>query len=272
MVKQGLLMVLAVAGRIFPSDGVRILTYHSVDRSGSPISVSPERFEAQMTCLADEGYRVVSLREMLAEWSEGQGPVPGDRRVVLTFDDGYRNNYTAAFPILRRMGFTATVFLAVGYIGGDNGWERDPRIRGMRLLSWEEIREMAQGGMEFGAHTVGHVDLAAVSETEAEREIRESRERIEEGLWKSADLFCYPYGRFTPGIQEQVRRAGFSGACSIRYGIGNRPEDRYALRRVGTSRFHSMQDFRAGIRGTYGWYVSLRDYVRFPGMVNQSPR
>lgn len=262
-IKRGLSLGLVMAGRMIPVQGTPILTYHSVDRTGSAISTPPEFFEAQMAHLSRSGYRTISLSTFLQNMEGGNSRERlGEKRVVLTFDDGYRNNYTAAFPILREFGFTATFFLAVDYVGKMGRWRRDPSIEEMPLFSWDEAREMEVAGMEFGAHTLTHADLTALSVKDAEREIAASRARIEDRLGRRVDGFCYPYGRFSSLIEAMVRDLGFAGACSVRYGIRNRHRDRYCLRRIGTGHFTSLLDFEAGILGTYGAYVGLRDGLR----------
>ena len=127
-----------------------ILTYHSIDGSGSVISVTPEAFKAQMAVLADAGFRGVSLREALS-YREGHNAWP-ERSVALTFDDGYANFYEDAAPTLAEHRFTATVFVVSGHVGRLNDWAPPPPGFGARaILSRTQIVEMSEAGIEVGA-------------------------------------------------------------------------------------------------------------------------
>lgn len=259
-IKKGLSQGLIAAGKIIPSQGIPILTYHSIDSTSSVISIRQDVFKEQMKYLSDNGYTTISLRQYIDRLRRGK--IKNKKEVVLTFDDGFRNNYTFAFPILKKMGFTATFFLTSGFIGRTCQWHRDQSIKEMPLLSWDEIKEMSAADMEFGAHTMNHVDLTKASDIELEQEIDGSRKMIEDFLGKSVDLFCYPYGRYSGKIETKVKNYGFLGSCSIRYGIRNHIQDQYCLRRIGTARFSTQLDFISGVLGTYGMYAGCSDFLR----------
>ena len=121
---------------------------------------------------------------------------------------------------------------------------------------------MSKAGMEFGAHTMNHTDLTKASDVELDQEIDGSRKMIEDYLGKGVDLFCYPYGRYSGKIVAKVINLGFLGGCSIRYGIRNRIQDQYCLRRIGTARFSTQLDFISGVLGTYGMYAGFSDFLR----------
>ncbi len=258
--KEGLSRGLLITSRLLPLQGIPILTYHSIDSSGSTISTAQEVFNSHIEYLADQGYKTISMRTY---HDRLMGLLPkNEREIVLTFDDGFKNNYDVVFPLLKRFGFTATFFLTVGFIGKTCRWPMDPSIPEMSLLSWDEVREMSAGGMEFGAHTVTHVDLTEVSDVIALEEIAGSKSTMEDQLCKPVDFFCYPYGKYSERNVDMVKESGFLGGCSIRYGVRNQADDRYCLRRVGTARFSNLFDFKAGVHGSYGLYVSLRDLLR----------
>lgn len=259
--KEGLSRGLLITSRLLPSQGIPILTYHSIDSSGSTISTSQEVFKSHIEYLADQGFRTISLR---AYYDRLTGLLPdSEREIVLTFDDGFKNNYDVVFPLMKRFGFTATFFLTAGFIGKTCRWPMDTSIPEMPLLSWDEVREMSSEGMEFGAHTVSHVDLTGVSEETAMEEIVRSKSIIEEQLCKPVEFFCYPYGKYLQQHVDMVKESGFLGGCSIKYGVRNQADDRYCLRRVGTARFSNLFDFKAGVHGSYGLYVSVRDLLRW---------
>lgn len=249
-----------MVGRIIPPQGIPILTYHSVDSNGSVISVSKEIFRDQISCLADQGYKTISLKTFIESLKNGSRQ--NKREVVLTFDDGYRNNYTSVFPILKKHDFTATIFLPTGFIGKTAKWGEKSSISKMPLLSWEEIKEMSEANMDFGAHTINHIDLTSASEIRMKEEIAGSKKIIEDSLGKPVDFFCYPYGKTSPKVEAIVRNLGFSGGCSIRYGIKNTIQDQYCLKRIGTARFSTHLDFVAGVLGTYGIYAGFSDFYK----------
>jgi len=209
-----------------------ILTYHSLDASGSVISMDPAVFRDQMSFLKAEGFQTLSLTEATTLLREKE-KLPG-KGCVITFDDGYRNVYTEGFPILQALSFKATMFLITDYCGKQNNWpSHSSPVGDQELLSWGEIREMDKYGIEFGSHTLSHPDLTRVSLQDAEREIHQSKEAIQTRLGKAVNVFAYPYGRYSPGVMGLVRDA-FEGACSTRLGKVRPDSDRYLLKRLDT--------------------------------------
>jgi peptidoglycan/xylan/chitin deacetylase (PgdA/CDA1 family) len=189
-----------------------ILTYHSLDTSGSVVSVAPEDFARQMACIAESGYRGIALREAVAH-REAMGDWP-DQSVVLTFDDGFRNFYDEGMPVLERHGFTATVFIVSDYMGRRNDWEIPPAGLGSRaILKWSEAVELSANGIEIGSHTKTHPDLRRLSEAEAQQEIVGSRIEIEQRLGQRVESFAYPFGEANPFAREYVEKE-FQAACT----------------------------------------------------------
>ena len=137
---------------------VPVLTYHSIDDSGSIISTPPRIFRQQMRTIKDLGLKALSLKQ-LSHSLRAQKPIEPNS-VVLTFDDGFANFYTEAFPTLQENGLTATVFLVAGHCGGYNDWTGNPpKLPRSKVLSWEQIREISDAGIDFGSHTLSHPDL-----------------------------------------------------------------------------------------------------------------
>ncbi|MGE0126733.1 MAG: polysaccharide deacetylase family protein [Blastocatellales bacterium] len=193
-------------------NSLAVLTYHSLDTSGSVVSVAPQAFADQMSALAEAGFRGVSLREALSH-REARGAWP-ERSVALTFDDGFANFYDEAAPALAQHGFAATVFVISGYVGKRNDWEPPPAGLGLReMLSWRQISEMSAAGIEIGAHTRNHKDLRQLSTAEAQEEIGGSRAEIEDCLGQPVESFAYPFGHVSPASLEIVRRE-FRAACT----------------------------------------------------------
>src|SRR5215813_3935429 len=207
-------------------NSLAVLTYHSLDTSGSVVSVTPDAFEAQISALAESGFRGVSLRDALV-YREAHNAWP-ERSVALTFDDGYANFYEVAAPALAARGFSATVFVVSGHVGGRNDWDPPPAGLGSRpMLSWSQLSELSSAGIEIGAHTRRHKDLRRLSTPEARDEIGGSRAEIEVRLGRTVESFAYPFGCVSPDALEIVRRE-FRAACTT------------ALRRAGREPLHEL--------------------------------
>jgi peptidoglycan/xylan/chitin deacetylase (PgdA/CDA1 family) len=212
--------------------------YHSVDGSGSVVSVSAAQFERHMEGLARSGFRTLSLGDAARSLSSG-GSLP-ERAVVITFDDGYRNVYTHAFPVLARHGFTATVFLVSDFVDRP-GLHAPPELHAPRLpfLTSSEIHEMLRHGIEMGAHTVSHADLSAVPLDDAVREVVDSKQRLEDLVGRAITTFAYPFGRYTPDVRDAVSRS-FDCAVSTRLGFARPASDPFALERLDAYYLRSL--------------------------------
>ncbi|MEV5574993.1 polysaccharide deacetylase family protein [Spirillospora sp. NPDC052269] len=201
-----------------------VLMYHSVDyylEDPHLITVTPSRFERQMRWLKAGRLRGVSMSELLAARAAGR-----HRRMVgLTFDDGYADFVRNVVPVLRELGFTATVFMVSGEIGGRNSWDDGPR---KRLMDAEQLRAVARAGMEVASHGVRHLSLPDVGDDDLVSELRESRAQLSELVQRPVSGFAYPYGNVTPREARAVRKAGYDYACAI-WETG---ADRHALART----------------------------------------
>lgn len=186
---------------IHPRYSVPMLTYHSIDYGKGLLSVSPENFEKQMRYLKEKGFNVISLNELVGGMKNRKKFT--HNAVVLTFDDGYENNFTYAYPILKKYGFPATIFLITNNIGVNAAF-----------LTWDEVKEMSKNKISFGGHTKNHVYLPSiVKEDILWNEISGCKKAIEDHVEIPADYFCYPLGGFTEKAEIFVRRAGYKGAC-----------------------------------------------------------
>ncbi|MFJ8657864.1 polysaccharide deacetylase family protein [Streptomyces sp. NPDC093795] len=189
-----------------------VAMYHSItDTAEDPyrVTVSPVRFARQLHWLSDRGLRGVSVRELLAAAAEGRAK----GLVGLTFDDGYADFLDSALPLLRRHGFTASVYVLPGRLGGENGWDTAGPRRS--LLTEEAILRIAEAGMEIGSHGLTHVDLTMADDAALAAETRRSRELLEEMTGATVDGFCYPYGHVDARAIRAVRAAGYRHACAI---------------------------------------------------------
>ncbi|MFH1359937.1 MAG: polysaccharide deacetylase family protein [Candidatus Omnitrophota bacterium] len=221
-----LALILAVAGAFFwLSDKytVPIIMYHSINYVDTPVPniTSPERFAWHMEFLKTHGYRVISLQELI-DAIETKNPL-SRKSVVITFDDGYRDNYTHAFKVLKKYNFPATIFVAVDQIGDDD------------KLTWEQILEMEKNGIDIGSHTLDQTYLPSVSLAEQERQIKLSKEILEKKLGHLVCCFAYPSGGFTETIKKIVQKSGYRGACATNRGYDHLNKDVYELNRVRLS-------------------------------------
>ena len=243
------------------SESLPVLTFHSIDDRASVISFSRDVFRLGMAKLAANGFRTIDLMAAVGIVRSG-APFP-DRSIVITFDDGYRNTFDEAFPILRRYGMTATVFVTVGGASGD-GRGRMPSLNGREMLSREEMREMhASGLIRFGAHTLTHRDLTRASAEDVETEMRDSKARLDEilGAHATVTAFAYPFGRY----DEQARSiAGrhFECACSDRLGLLTAQSDVLALERVDAYYLRTERLFDRLLHESFPRYVWARSVAR----------
>ncbi len=224
-----------------------ILMYHYIrevdpeaDPLGFRLSVRPERFAEQLAWLREHGYVGLRMREVAACLRSNNCP---RRAVALTFDDGYADNVTAALPLLRRYGFPATFYIVTGFVGREG------------YMDWADLALLRDSGMELGAHTVSHVDLAALDLEAARYEIHASREALEERLGIEVFSFSYPAGSYTPAVARLIREAGFTSAVTATPGDRLERLDALPRRRVlgGETlegyRWYFVPPARLGFRG-----------------------
>jgi len=190
---------------------IPILAFHKVDPEWdwSVTRIPPSRFRSVLNHLVSLGKRVVPLETVCGSVR----PLDHDS-VALTFDDGYECMYRHAFPILGSMGITAAVFLVTGFMGRTNSW--DIRLAGnaTRHLSWAQVREMGDAGLEIGSHTVAHSDLTRIKPKDAFYEIDASKKAIEDRIGRPVRFFAFPFGRYNDRILDFCRSAGYAGACA----------------------------------------------------------
>ena len=197
-----------------------ILNYHKVGAfKGDHVpTVSPEAFERQLVLLARFRYRVLSFDEIIGCLDRSE-PLPR-RSVAITFDDGYEETCTVAWPLLKRFGFPATVFIAPGEVG----WPG--------FVTWEQVSEMAKNGITIGSHTMHHSYLPLVKEERLMEELLGSKQAIEARIRQPVQYISYPIGGFTPQAQAATRQAGYVAACTTNRAFVPVKLDRYALRRI----------------------------------------
>ena len=229
-------------GNVLPS----ILYYHRVSPDVSfDVGVTPEVFRSQMMFLKSQGLSGTTL-------AEGMKANSHKETCILTFDDGYLDNYEHAAPILEEVGFRATIFCVSDRLGRLTDWSEDPDWKGIPLMAEEEVRDLSSRGFEIGSHTRTHCDLGALSRTDplqARREIFDSRMELEDLLGKPVTSFCYPYGGWTETAIQWVREAGYRQARSVQHARWGKTYDMYLLPCRPVS--GKMPFWR------FGWYARL---------------
>jgi peptidoglycan/xylan/chitin deacetylase (PgdA/CDA1 family) len=229
-----------------------ILTFHTLDDFSSVTSFPPKLFRVGLTQLHENGYRTISLLEAI-DCLRLKKSFP-EKSFVITFDDGYKTVYQAAFPILQDYGMSATVFLTVGENGSWKNGESLPSLEGRSMLNWSEIQEMKRWGIEFGAHTLTHPDLTRLPQDRMEMEICDSKKIIENILSTPISCFAYPYGRYNDRVQELVQKH-FVCASSDKLGLITPNSEIYALERVDAYYLRTNTLFNLMLTRWFSWYI-----------------
>jgi len=206
---------------------VPILCYHRFGNScESPLCVPEDVFERQMRYLKDHGYRTISPEQLLA-FLEYRTPLPL-KSVMITVDDGYSSFYTVAYPILKKYGFTASLFIYTNFVGVSS-----------KALSWDQLRELRDQGFSIGSHTIAHSDLSKKNENESEEAYMQRLKRETEGSKKILDaelkqdtfFFAYPFGRLNNTAMLVTNQAGYKLAVTVQRGGNPFFSNPYALQR-----------------------------------------
>jgi peptidoglycan/xylan/chitin deacetylase (PgdA/CDA1 family) len=187
-----------------------ILTYHSVDRSGSVISIEPSAFEQHVRWLASGRVRVVALDQLLA--------LPNHQHAVsLTFDDAYVNFAAEAWPRLRREKLPVTLFVPTAYVGRANDWGALPggSMPQLPILDWPELRRLQDEGVTLGGHSRTHADLRELDEQRLHDEVVGSLDDVENHTGRRPESFAFPYG-FVNEKSAQAVRASCRWGCTTR--------------------------------------------------------
>lgn len=217
------------------SEDVRIpiLMYHSIsdENPDNSLMVPPSMFEEQMAWLEDNGFTAMNLDEAIEAMETGKVP---KNPVVITFDDGYMDNYKSAFPILKNHNLKATFFVITD--GVDNGY----------YMSSDMLKEMQAEGMSIENHTANHLELNTLSREEAYEAIKRAQDYLRDTIGSNGDYLCYPVGRYSDETIEICKELGIKAAVTTESGTSSINDGRFQLKRVRISPM-SIESFRDSI-------------------------
>jgi peptidoglycan/xylan/chitin deacetylase (PgdA/CDA1 family) len=263
--------------------GLPILMYHGIRarldgrRPYYETVTSPSVFAEQMRFLREKDYTVLSLDDAVARLQSGG---PFEKQAVLTFDDGFRDFFTDAYPVLAENRFPATLYLATGRIG-----DQRVQLEGNEYLTWGEVRELRAHGIAIGSHTVSHPELKNLTEAEIDRELGDSKRMIEDKLGAPVKSFAYPYAfpendrHFAERLEAMLESNGYeNGVCTI-LGRATSRHSRFFLPRLPVNNWDDARLVKAKLEGGYDWLhvpqvlsKAVKGKARFPAKKRDSPR
>lgn len=233
--------------------GVPILMYHSITAGSTPRfrrwTVTPAQFAAQMDYLHVYGFTPLTVSQFVAARRSASGSLP-PRPVILTFDDGFADFYTTALPMLTARGFTATLYLTTGYIGGTSTWLAAEGEASRPMLDWGQVREVRARGIECGAHSHTHPALDTLPPDAMRHEIVHSRAVLEAQLGEAVTSFAYPFGYYSAATRRAAQAAGYTSACAVRYRPSPPDDDPFALSRLIVAATTTRDTFTGYLSGT----------------------
>ena len=216
---------------------VPILMYHHLEELPQNATelqrtwtVAPKNFQAQIEWLAQRGYHTITMAQLVAHLKQRQ-PLP-TKPIIISFDDGWADAYTIAFPILKKNGMIGTFFIYT-----------NPLDRSKAYVSWAQLQEMAAAGMDIQGHTLSHPPLRNLPADEAMKEISESKAMLEKRLGKPIVTLSYPNGEYNTALIEMLKKAGYTSAVTIAAGYRQKPDELFMLHRTRVSYADTLQDF-----------------------------
>jgi peptidoglycan/xylan/chitin deacetylase (PgdA/CDA1 family) len=248
------------------SHGVPILMYHSISeedthrrpyyRTSTPQNI----FAAHLDFLRRSGYESVRLSGLSRSLKERR---PDRKIVVITFDDGYRDFLTDAFPVLSEYGYSATMFLPTAYIG-----DQRKSFGDRECLTWSEVRNLDNAGIEFGSHTVTHPRLTTLSVAAVRAELEFSKKTIEDYLGKEVNTFAYPFAfpqtqtTFVQTLRDLLQGAGYREGVCTSIGLASLTSNPLFLERLPANGSDDPRFFAAKLSGAYNWMGSAQRIVK----------
>lgn len=217
-------------------------------------------FKKHLKYLKDNNYEVITFRDLdKISWRNRFDN--NKKYIILTFDDGYVDNYELAFPILKEFGFKATIFLMAS--SNCNEWDiRDSNEKEFPLMTKEMIKEMQDYGIEFGAHTFNHPKINKISNEEIEMQVIECKKVLEDKIGKDIITFAYPYGILNDYAKEMAKKAGYTFAVATDSGTVCLSDDLYQIRRIAIFPNTNLHSFKRKVNGAYNFIKIKREKKR----------
>jgi peptidoglycan/xylan/chitin deacetylase (PgdA/CDA1 family) len=212
---------------------VPILLYHSVSTTPAPwiapFTVTPQAFSRHLDLIIASGRTAMTVSQ-LGEAVAGRAPLP-ERPVVVTFDDGFAD-FEHASTELGARGLPSTLYVTTGALRGRGGPDPDLALPPAEMLSWSQLGELIERGVEVGAHTHTHPQLDVLPRERAAEEIHRSKQLLENALGCEVPSFAYPHGFHSPSVQRSVRAAGHTSACAVMNALSSSDDRMFALARL----------------------------------------
>jgi len=233
-----------------------VLLYHRIVNSKKEtgrhkIYVFKDKFEAQLKFLKENGYETLTFHDLIQGNSKDL-----NKKIVLTFDDGYEDNYTILFPLLKKYGFKAVIFLVTQK--KDNSWGIQEGEPIFQMMNEKQIREMSDYGIEFGGHTQNHPDLTKISTLEANKEIEDCKKDVEAITGKPTVSFAYPFGALNENVKSTVRDSGYNFGIATTSGANLFSDDKFQIQRIEIRPQNDLARFKYKASG----YYFQRSYIQ----------
>ena len=217
--------------------GVPVLYYHSVDPSeANEVTISPSKLKEQLQFVKDSGYTTLTMAQ-LNDYLINNKPIP-EKSILITFDDGYMDNYNNAFPILKELKINATIFVITS--GTDDGY----------YMSSKQLKEMSDYGIDIESHTVSHLHLNQLSYEKQLEELKNSRDKLKTLLNKEVTAVAYPFGDLNDNTKKAVKDAGYTLAFTTKKGYSDRDDTSILLDRIYVSSKYTMDEFKDRLLNT----------------------
>lgn len=251
---------------LFSNFRIPILMYHSISENINnkvhpyyQTSTTPDVFADQMKYLYNNNYSVINLYDAIKILKTPTLQKDNKKKrymkyAVITFDDGFRDFYTKAYPVLKGYNFNATVFLPTAFIS-----DKRSKFKEIDCLCWKEVQELYSKGILFGSHTVTHPQLRYLTNVIIKDEILRSKETIESRIGGKVESFSYPFAfpeedrEFTIKLRDIIEGCGYKNGVSTRIGTSNKVKDKYLLKRIPVNSYDDIPLFKAKLEGGYNW-------------------
>ena len=208
--------------------GLPVLNYHQINPVDvNALTVPPEDFAAQMQYLHDNGYETISPEELNEFLVSGKELPP--RPVLITFDDGYEDNYTYAYPILKQYNMKATIFLVSDFMNRFDNY-----------LTWQQVYDMSENNIYMGSHTLSHFELPSLSTAELEQQVVGGKLAVEWHTFKFCEYIAYPCGYFNDQVLSEVKKTNYKGGFTVFFDYVRAGDDPYTLNRIPIYRTATM--------------------------------